>query len=140
GKFRDAGFAIPLSLLFVLLATLTFSPAVLRLTGRWAFWPQHKKTAEAPGEGRRPGALQRIWDRMGQALLRRPGRIWLVTTALMAPFVIVAGLFYGRVSYDLIGDLPADAPSVAGTQLLQEHFPAGMLGPATVLIEDPNLN
>jgi len=142
GKFRDAGFAIPLSLLLVLLATLTFSPALLRLAGRWAFWPRRLKPVPAEGhaEPTQPGALQRIWDRMGQALLRRPGKIWLTATALMAPFVVVAALFYDRVSYDLIGDLPADAPSVAGTRMLQEHFPAGVLGPVTVLIEDPNVN
>src|SRR5262249_9810596 len=39
GKFREAGIAIPLSLTLVLLATLSFSPALLLLAGRWAFWP-----------------------------------------------------------------------------------------------------
>jgi RND superfamily putative drug exporter len=145
GKFREAGIAIPLSLFLVLCATLTFSPALLRLAGRWAFWPQRRPSGAgrrrvseaAPGGWRRffrPGELERVWDRVGQFLLRRAGKVWLVTVAVMAPFVAVAGLCYGRLSFDVVGDLPADAPSVAGTRLLQEHFPAGIIGPATALL------
>src|SRR5207302_10642610 len=43
GKFREAGFAIPLSLFLVLCATLTFSPALLRLAGRWALRPPRQR-------------------------------------------------------------------------------------------------
>ena len=49
GKFREAGFAIPLSLLFVLASTLTFSPALFRLAGRWTFWPHVPGSSPAPG-------------------------------------------------------------------------------------------
>src|SRR5439155_8444411 len=35
GKFKEAGIAIPLSLFLVLCATLTFSPSLLLLSGRW---------------------------------------------------------------------------------------------------------
>jgi RND superfamily putative drug exporter len=146
GKFREAGFAIPLSLLLVLCATLTFSPSLLRLAGRWAFWPHRLRgsssgaalpapaTAAAPA---RAPILARLWDDAGRLLLRRPGTVWSITVALMTPFAVAAGLFYNRLSYDLIGDLPADAPSVAGTRILQEHFPAGIIGPVTVLLVNP---
>src|SRR4029077_13547284 len=39
GKFREAGFAVPFSLAIALLASLTFTTALLRLCGKWAFWP-----------------------------------------------------------------------------------------------------
>jgi RND superfamily putative drug exporter len=145
GKFREAGMAIPLSLFLVLCATLTFSPSLLRLAGRWAFWPQRgqdragERRGNEPAAGGwrqffRPGELERVWGRVGQLLLRRAGTVWLLTAAVMAPFVVLAGLFYGRLSFDLIGDLPAGAPSVAGTRLLQRHFPAGIIGPTTMLL------
>jgi putative drug exporter of the RND superfamily len=150
GKFREAGLAIPFSLVIVLCATLTFSPSLLRLAGRWAFWPQRMKiqagspatnnsTAdkEAPLE---KGILEGIWDRVGQRLLQRPGTIWLGTVILMAPFAIFAGYSYHRLSYDLIGVLPAKAPSVMGTHALQEHFPAGVMGPTTLLLVDPSVD
>src|SRR5262249_27890411 len=88
----------------------------------------------------RAGALQRIWDRVSHGLVSRPGTVWLVTVALMAPFAAAAGLLYNRLSYDLIRGLPADAPSVAGTRVLQEHFPAGVMGPVTVLLVNPGVD
>jgi RND superfamily putative drug exporter len=146
GKFREAGLAIPLSLLLVLCATLTFSPALLRLAGGWAFWPQRQRgaapePAAAPPSWRqffRAGELERIWDRVGQLLLRRAGTVWVATVALMVPFVVIAALCYDRLSYDVIGNLPADTPSVAGTKVLQQHFPAGIVGTVSVLLVDPH--
>jgi RND superfamily putative drug exporter len=58
----------------------------------------------------------------------------------MIPFVAIAGYSYTRLSYDLIGDLPADAVSVPGTRALQEHFPAGVMGPTTVLLINPAID
>jgi RND superfamily putative drug exporter len=136
GKFREAGLAIPLSLALVLLATLTFSPSLLRLAGRWAFWPRQGPTMRRGLFG--GGELQHIWTRVGQVLLRRPGAVWLGTVAVLTPLVIVAGLFYNHISYDLIGALPASAPSVTATRVLQDHFPAGVVGPVTVLLVDPH--
>jgi putative drug exporter of the RND superfamily len=147
GKFREAGYAIPLALLVVLCATLTFSPALLRLAGKWAYWPQPLGPAaqRAHASGRwswllQSGGLQRAWEAVGRLLVRRPWTVWLTTVALMAPFAIIAGLLYNHLSYDLIGDLPPDAPSVAGTRILQEHFPAGMMGPLTVLLVNPKVD
>jgi RND superfamily putative drug exporter len=150
GKFREAGLAIPLSLFLVLCATLTFSPSLLRMAGRWAFWPHrlnssHSNRSEAPRaqpvqDPVESGWLAGVWDRVGQMLLRRPGTVWLVTVALMAPFAIVAGIFYCNLSYDLIGNLPDSAPSVAGTSALREHFAAGVMGPVTILVIDPKVD
>ncbi len=145
GKFREAGFAIPLSILLVLAATLTFSPSLLCLAGRWAFWPhrQPAPTGLAPAATEAPrgnGWLERVWERVGELLLRRAGGVWVLTVALMAPFAIGAGFLYNHLSYDMIGDLPADATSGAGTRLLQEKFPAGMVGPVTVLVVDPKVD
>jgi RND superfamily putative drug exporter len=58
----------------------------------------------------------------------------------MAPLAVAAGLLYNHLSYDLIGDLPADAPSVVGTRVLEEHFPAGLMGPVTVLLINPQVD
>jgi RND superfamily putative drug exporter len=52
----------------------------------------------------------------------------------MAPFVIAAGLLYNRLSYDVIGNLPDNAMSVAGTRVLEKHFPPGVMGPMTALL------
>jgi RND superfamily putative drug exporter len=132
-------------LFLVLCATLTFSPSLLRLAGRWAFWPHplEGESREVRGPNGRlfgAGGFRRFWDWVGQRLRHRAGTIWLATVALMAPFVAYAGLNINHVSYDVIGDLPASASSGPGTKLLQAHFPAGMVGPATVLLVNPQID
>ena len=138
GKFREAGIAIPLALFLVLCATLTFSAALLRLAGRWAFWPQRRQEGSVGPAA--PGRLERAWEKVGERLLRRPATIWLATVAVMAPFAILAVICYNRLSYDMIGSLPGDAPSVVGTRVLEKHFPAGIMGPTTVLLVSPGVD
>jgi putative drug exporter of the RND superfamily len=143
GKFRDAGFAIPLSIFLVLLATLTFSTSLLRLAGRWSFWPHRLVPVDKGTPGKallQVGGLEWIWDEVGRHLLRRPALTWLVTVALMLPCVVAGMVLNNRLSYDLIGDLPTDSPSVEGTRVLQEHFPPGIIGPTTVLLVNPQLD
>ncbi len=150
GKFRQAGLTIPLSLGLVLSASLTFSPALLMLAGRWAFWPQrlHEAgsrrlapvSAKPSGGWFRAGEMQLMWDKIGEALTRRPGTIWLATVGIMTPFAVFGVLGYGMLSYDVIGDLPSNTESVAGTRLLQQHFPAGEVGPLSVLLVNARVN
>ena len=40
GKLHQAGLSISLSLLVLLCAALTLAPPLLRLGGRWIFWPR----------------------------------------------------------------------------------------------------
>src|SRR5262249_10178470 len=79
GKFREEGIALPLSVGRALAAVLTFRPSLLRLAGRWAFWPRRERpagqgpAAAAPGGWRgllRPGMLERAWERVGHFLER----------------------------------------------------------------------
>ena len=53
---------------------------------------------------------------------------------------IGAGLLYNHLSYDLIGDLPIQAPSAIGTRVLQQHFPAGFIGTATAIVIVPGVD
>lgn len=58
----------------------------------------------------------------------------------MKPAAVFGVLFSGRLSYDLIGNLPSNAPSVLGTKVLREHFPAGIMGSVTVLIANQRID
>ena len=151
GKFRQAGFAISFGLIVVLLASLTFTPALLRLTGRWAFWPQMRTERVSSGGGWLPTAsltarlgqvrwLQNTWDAVGRLLLRRPMTVWLLSIALMLPFVIVGVTFFTHLSYGLLSDLPSTATSVQGTKAVREHFPAGATGPITILLHNNQID
>lgn len=138
GKFREAGVAISFSLIVVLFAVLTLSAVLLRLAGRWAFWPGRlSATASAVSRLEHEGSKHRPtgWDRIGQAIAKRPWLTLSLCVGLMAPFCVVTVVFHQYVSYGFISNLPADAPSVVGTLALQSHFPGGITGPVTVLIQ-----
>ena len=151
GKFRQAGFAISFGLMVVLLASLTFTPSLLRLTGRWAFWPQVRTERVSLSGGWLPTStiasqwsqihwLQNTWDAVGQLLLRCPMTVWLTTIFLMLPFATVGLIFFSHLSYGLLSDLPSSATSVQGTRALREHFPAGATGPVTILLHNEGID
>ncbi len=136
GKFRDAGIAISFGLVIVLLASLTLTPAMLRATGMWVFWPRHRLPMtgqDAPDEG----FLQTFWDYISHLLVRRAWWLWLGSLAAMIPFAIVGIWFFSDLSYGLLTDLPENARSVVGTHVMKEHFPEGLTGPVTVMIDAP---
>ncbi len=152
GKFHQAGITISFSLLIILLAALTFTPSLLKLMGRYTFWP------EMPEHGvefrtQQVGLLSRImrrvtfqeeshifWERLASWITRYPGRAWLVTMAAMVPFAIVGWVRYENVSYGLIASLRSSAPSVVGTADISKHFSPGMIGPVTLLLEQPDID
>lgn len=149
-RYRQAGLGIPFSLIVVLLCTLTFSAALLRLAGRWSFWPQRihthvpKDPSASPPSGLwsklwRRNPVWRTWELVGQALLKRPGAIWLATVLALLPFFAIAVWQYEKWDYGLVGNLPASAPSVQGTRAIEEHFTPGMTGPVLVLLHHPKL-
>jgi RND superfamily putative drug exporter len=145
GKFQQAGVAMSFSLFFVLCASLTFAPAMLRMFGRWAFWPymRTERISAAAGWVSPTSLMARLmekdwfrglWDRVGKSLLKKPGTIWLTCVLLMSPFAIFGGININFSSYGLLSELPQDDPSVVGTKAVQAHFPAGATGPVTVLL------
>ncbi len=131
GKFRNSGPAIALCLLVALAASVTLAPAVLRLAGRAVFWPFCQRLGAAD---RSPRGL-RFWERLGRAILARPGLILTGSLLAMAPLVWRGAQV--EVTYDLLSELPPDRPSVQGTRLLRRYFPAGETGPITILAYDP---
>jgi RND superfamily putative drug exporter len=147
GKIHQAGLTIPLALVVVLCAVLTFTGALLRLVGKCAFWPQSGGIPES--EGGITGFLRRLpqrslvssfWEKLGQALLRRPGTIWLAGVAACLPFAIVALRHCHDHNFNSISELPADMPSVAGLRALKRHFPAGCLSPVSVMLENDRVD
>jgi len=147
GKFQQAGIAIAFGLFVCLVTSLTLAPAVLRLFGRWAFWPNIPARQPSGSEWvSSSGLLSQVmklrllhdgWKKVGQALLRRPMRFWAGSILALLPFAICGLFFYGHLSYGLLTDLPPEAPSVQGARALQAHFPGGEGVPVRVLVDVP---
>ncbi len=146
GKFREAGIAISFGLSVCLLAALTLTPAILRLAGRFAFWPSASRATSRNDTGflsstdltsriQRANLLTQGWQWIGEVIERRPWMAWSLSVVLMLPFVVAGVMFFGNLSYGLLSELPDTAASVYGAQAAQRHFPAGEVAPLKVLVQ-----
>ncbi len=129
-KLRYTGPAIALSLVVALLASLTLAPALLRLLGKWAFWPKRfARCTAVPANA----CGSRFWQGMGRQLAARPGLILLGSVVLLAPLAVLG--YSVQPVYDFCAELPASAPSKKGMEVIRRHFPEGEIGPLTVLLQ-----
>ena len=146
GKFRQAGVAISLGLTVVLCSALTFTPAMLRLWGRWAFWPDLRHERIESASGWLPSLsftrfiaeqrwIDRGWDWIADKLMAHPGRIFLGTVGVLMPLAVLGTLVQHHLSYGLLTDLPQQDPSVVGAKAVQKHFPAGFTGQTQILLK-----
>ena len=146
GKFREAGIAISFGLTVCLCAALTLTPAILRLAGRFAFWPNAPRATSRNDTGflsstnltsriQRANLLTQGWRWIGGVIERRAWTAWSLSILLMLPFAFAGVLFFGNLSYGLLSELPDTAASVYGAQAAQRHFPAGEVAPLRVLVE-----
>lgn len=151
GKFQQAGIGLSFSLMIMLICSLTFTPALLKLAGRYAFWPHMRDASLSRHAGWISGTtvfsrwlekydVQRLWEAISTNLMRRPGIIWLICVALMLPFALVGIIFHGELSYGLLSELPPTTMSVIGAKAVQDHYAAGETGPLTLLLYNPKLD
>lgn len=151
GKFREAGIGIAFSLCVVLCGSLTFTPSLLRLAGRWAFWPYGRLEPIAGGAGWISGTslisrfiernrVHLLWERMGKVLVQKPGTVLAVCICAMTPFAFVGVWFQDWLSYGLLSELQPSRQSVIGAKAVQSHFPAGFAGALTILVKNDKLD
>lgn len=151
GKFQQAGIAITYSLGICLAASLTLTPALLRLTNRWAFWPKVRTERISAHAGwisatslmdrlTEKNWFQEIWKSTGRLLLAYPGRVFVLAIVLMLPFAVIGTTFFSYLSYGLLAELPQTEASVMGAKAIQMHFPAGYVDPVKVLIRNDEVD
>ncbi len=124
GKFTYSGPAIAVCLAITLLACLTFVPALLA-TRLGAHVSPRKNAA---------GSV--FWQWLADFVMARPGSILAASLLLTMPLAWAG--WSVDVTYDLLGELPAERVSRQGTQLLREHFSPGEIGPLVVLAQHPD--
>ncbi len=153
-KVRCGGPAIAISLTVALVASLTLTPALLRILGPIAFWP-HKHSTRVPQTGRidadptrdnrpdprHPHAIltntrwqkEGFWGRVSRQVVARP---MLMGTAAAVALLPLALLGFGvRPNYRATSELSPSSDSIRGLDAIQSHFTAGEVGPITVLLE-----
>ena len=109
GKFREAGIAISFGLTVCLCAALTLTPAILRLAGRFAFWPNAPRQTSRTDTGflsstdltsriQRANLLTQGWKWIGQWIERRAWTAWARSVLLMLPFAVAGVVFFVNLS------------------------------------------
>ena len=131
---RSLGPVAASGIVWAMLASLTFLPAMLALLGRGAFWPF------APGyeprvAGSDAGALVTrpgVWARVAALVERRPRATWMTTAAVL----VLAASFAPRFAADGVPQTAfvlGETESAAGLEVLSAFFPAGTGDPVVII-------
>src|SRR4249919_1863686 len=119
--FQSLGVPAAIGILTALVAALTLAPAVLTMGSHFgAFDPKRKMRT-------------RGWRRIGTAIVRWPGPILVVTSAVA--LIGLLALPGYKTSYDSRHYLPAYAPAVVGYAAAERHFTQARLNPELLMIE-----
>ena len=114
GFYQGLGPALAIGIGLMLLAGLTFLPAVLAIFGRAVFWPSNTKAMGGEKIG--------IWGSLAVRVVRKP----VVTlVALIAAFVLLAcGLINsGTTGFGDKVTGPKGSDSAAGQAVIAQHYP-----------------
>jgi RND superfamily putative drug exporter len=126
GMNRTMGFGLAIGVFITLLASLSLTPALISIFGRFLFWPT--KIIKAPSR-------DRIWHRIGQWVTGHP---WLflvsILVLLLMPYITIPQV---NLTNDIVTQLPSNAKSVAGFDIFKKKFPAGEFDPLYLMLEMP---
>jgi RND superfamily putative drug exporter len=120
-----------------MLSMLTLLPALLVITGRWAFWrpsifgwgngvPHVGDTGSDETHG--------AWRRVGERVARSPRRIWITTAAILA--VCCFGILNFSTGLNGGNQYVGEVESVEGQELLAKAFPSGNAIPTDIVVPD----
>ena len=122
-----------------MLAMLTLLPALLVITGRWAFWrpsifgwgngvPHVGDTGADETHG--------AWRRVGERVARSPRRIWITTSAIL--IVCCFGILNFSTGLNGGNQYVGEVESVDGQALLAKAYPSGNAIPTDIVVPDPS--
>lgn len=120
-----------------MLAMLTLLPALLVITGRWAFWrpPVFGWGNGVPHLGDE-GADEThgAWRHVGERVARSPRRIWISTIAILA--VCCFGILNFSTGLNGGNQYVGEVESVEGQALLAKAYPSGNAIPTDIVVPD----
>jgi RND superfamily putative drug exporter len=129
GMIQTTGPALAIAVFVTLMAGLTLTPSLLAIFGRRLFWPLHEKTRAAADDEKG------YWAALARRITARPGVLAvLVLAVLIVPALALPQL---KENFDVLNELPSNAPSRLGFDTLSQHLAEGQLMPVTALIKVP---
>ncbi|CAG7647028.1 MMPL family transporter [Actinacidiphila bryophytorum] len=130
---RGLGPVLAIGIVVVFTAMTTLLPALLVVLGRWVFWPFVPR--QDPGYATAAGRSSRaVWAKVAALVGRHPRVIWLATAGVLAALAVgTASVQTGQSNAEMFRKT---VDSVAGQQLMAQHFPAGSASPADIYVPD----
>ncbi|EPH41798.1 MMPL family transporter [Streptomyces aurantiacus] len=122
GQFKVLGPAIAVCVLVMLVASLTFMPALLAVCGRGMFWPSRALRQE-PRAG--------LSARLGERVARRPLLFVAASVGLLC--ALSAGALGMRMDYGTDAG-PDDTPAAVTAKEISRALPGGVASPHTVYV------
>ena len=108
------------------LAMTTLLPALLIVLGRWIFWPFVPRPDPSVRE-------EPAWSWVGSRISRHPRTVWITTVIVLA--VPTFGIVGAETGLSTEGMYRTTPDSVAGQELISDHYPAGSAEPAYIVAE-----
>lgn len=138
---RSLGPIAATGIVFSLLATLTFLPALLVAFGRGSFWPARPKyqPESTTAATKNTQDISKLWQWIGKIISRRPRTTWIVTALLL--IAGGAGILQikatGVPQTDLI---LSQSEAVDGQAILAKHYDSTIGTPMVVIADADRQN
>jgi RND superfamily putative drug exporter len=129
------------------LAAVTFLPALLLVLGtrsRGLFWPNRPTYDPAAADTDATAVptetvLTGLWGRLARGVGRRPRAVWVSTALLLAVGAAFLPTFQASGT-DEADVFLTEVDAVEGQDVLSEHFPAGSVQPAIVIVPQDDVD
>ncbi|NUU16130.1 MMPL family transporter [Cellulomonas humilata] len=145
GSNRSLGPVAAIGIASALLGALTLLPALLLVFGkrsRVLFWPRAPRAdaiATDPAAVPDPSAGPGVWARLARFVGRRARPVWILTTlALCVGAAFLPTLNASGTSQ--VDIFLTDVDAVSGEAVLADHFPAGAVQPAIVIVDEADVD
>ncbi len=130
GFYKTLGPLLAISVIVMLLVGLTFTPALMNILGKAAFWPFIPKlapdsTKEEIGKG--------LWAGIANFVVKRPIISTISSALLLAIFAL--GNIGVPAAYNQLTALRAPTQSSQGYSILAKHFAPGTLAPLNIVLQ-----
>jgi RND superfamily putative drug exporter len=127
GIYHDLGIPLAIGVATMLLAGITFLPALLAILGRAVFWPSRPRPGQAQG-----GA----WGRVASKVVSRPVPTLLI--GLVAFGALASGaVFYKPAGFGGATSAPAHTEAAIADQLVAQHFAHAATNPTNLVFKYP---
>jgi RND superfamily putative drug exporter len=122
GLYKGLGPALAIGIGIMLLAALTFLPAVLAVLGRAVFWP-----AKTTKQQLRIG----LWGKLAEKVIERP--VYMLLLGVLIFGSLSLGIFGYRTTGFSNQNAPAGSESAIGRQVITAHFSAANNDPQLLI-------